>query len=332
MRQFWEQDPGEARQGMSPPWRFDQLNDWLFTRGVTDPDQMSNLPLNMREQLRSSGILQISKPLQEYTSKDGSIKTLFQGQNGLFEAVWMPFSSHATLCVSSQSGCSMGCTFCATATMERSVNLSTGEILGQYLWARGRGLAVDRIVFMGMGEPFSNYERVVRSLHWLTGIPSGMSPRRITVSTVGLLPQMERYWQEEQTDLAVSVNGWDNASRASWMPAGSRWNFDRLVDWMRGHAGHSRRRITCEYIVTGDRMSDDAVRGLAKAFGRSKVRINLIPWNAWDRDDLTAPDDDRLSEFGAALAAKGCTITVRRSRALDVSGACGQLVRTEECA
>lgn len=318
------------------PYRAQQVMDWA-RRAVVDPQAMHNVPRAVREKLSASGGLLPLQMRTQLASRDGSRKFLFEGPAGQFEAVWMPFADHATLCVSSQAGCKMGCAFCATARLREASDLSVGEIVGQVLHTRAQGHAVDRIVFMGMGEPMANYANVAQALQWFTE-PSprgfGMSAQRITVSTVGYLPRLDQFWQEQRAHLAISLNGYDNASRQSWMPVGQNWSFERLVQWARARQIRANgRRITFEYILAGGRTdSVEAARRLGQALRDSNLRVNLIPWNAWGTGDVAPTSEAAIDRFITELSHHGVTATVRRSRALDIAGACGQLANTERAA
>lgn len=330
--QFWDLGPVGVRGMFEAPYRAQQVMDWA-RRAVVDPQAMHNVPRAVREKLIDSGGLLPLELRAELQSRDGSRKYLFEGPAGEFEAVWMPFADHATLCVSSQAGCRMGCAFCATARLREASNLSVGEIVGQLLHARAQGHPVDRIVFMGMGEPMANYAHVSQALQWFTDPAPhgfGMSAQRITVSTVGYLPQLDQFWQEQRAHLAISLNGYDNASRQAWMPVGQNWSFDKLVDWARARDIRANgRRVTFEYILSGGHTDSVAgARALGQALRGSNLRVNLIPWNAWGAGDIAPTSEGAIDRFMTELGQHGVVATVRRSRALDIAGACGQLANT----
>lgn len=331
MPQIWDSLPSDARQKFDPPFRLDQICDWVFRKHTVDPSAMTNLSKRFRQELDSQNLYRPDLLLGTATSLDGSIKALFGDRQRRWEAVWMPFADHSTLCISSQSGCQIGCQFCATATLRQADNLTTGEILGQYLWALSNGLKVDRIVYMGMGEPLANYRSLCGAIAWIVSDQgAGWSPGRITVSTAGLLPQMDRFWEEEKAHLAISLNGYDDASRSSWMPIGTSATFTKLVAWASLRAG-GRRRITFEYILAAGRTDQQTqATQLALALRKIPVRVNLIPWNDWGRPGIRPTDEAHISAFAAILSQQGITVTVRRSRAQDIQGACGQLAASAE--
>ncbi len=330
---FWDSGLEGARELFDKPFRVRQILDWVAGKDQTDPAQMHNIPASVRQTISDTGGLMAVTELARQTSQDGSIKFVLQGAAGIYECVWMPFEKHSTLCVSSQSGCKMGCSFCATARMPQAINLSPAEIVGQILHVRQEGYSVQRIVFMGMGEPLQNYENLSTALDWLTSPKAfGMSPDRITVSTVGYMPELDRFWREQKVHLAISLNGYDDSSRQKWMPVGAKWSFGKLVQWANLHIQDAgRRRITFEYILAGGSTDlPEHAHALAVALRGSRIRVNLIPWNDWGEGDIKATNETAIDEFGRILNKQNIIVTVRRSRALDIAGACGQLVQMPE--
>jgi 23S rRNA (adenine2503-C2)-methyltransferase len=246
------------------------------------------------------------------------------------ESVIIPDLPRLTLCISSQAGCGMGCSFCATARLGLIRNLSALEIAGQVLAAR-RELTFDErltnIVFMGMGEPLANYDNVVESIEILTaewGL--GLSNRRITVSTVGLVPAIVRLVQETSVNLAVSLSGTTDEQRAALMPINRRYPLDVLMDTCRSLPIPDRRRITFEYVMlAGINDSLDDARRLVRLLRGIRSKVNLIPFNPFDEAGFQPTAPDLIRAFQKKLLAGGVNATVRRSRGRDVQAACGQL-------
>ena len=331
MPQIWDSLPSAARQQFDPPFRLDQICDWVFRHHVVNPGAMTNLSKAMRQELVAERLYRSDLLLTTATSEDGSVKALFGDGERRWETVWMPFADHNTLCVSSQSGCRMGCKFCATAALASATNLTAGEILGQLFWATSSGKIVDRVVFMGMGEPLANYQAIHAAISWLVAKSGGSwSPSRITVSTAGIIAPMDRLWDELRVHLAISLNGYDDSSRSSWMPIGETVTFGRLIDWARQRAG-GRRRITFEYILAGGRTDQPShAAALAGALQGIPIRVNLIPWNDWGNPEIRPVNEVAIEQFARRLSRAGVIVTVRRSRGQDIRGACGQLAASGE--
>jgi 23S rRNA (adenine2503-C2)-methyltransferase len=268
-------------------------------------------------------------------SEDGATKHAFRLDDGKqVEGVFMPYPNRTTLCLSSQVGCAMGCTFCATGQMGIIRNLSAAEIVGQVV-AMLNAHAVPRetrvnIVFMGMGEPLHNLDHVLAAFRLLTD-PDGLalSPRRITVSTSGLVTGIERMAaQARRPRLALSLNGTTDAYRSRIMPVNRVWNLAALAACLQAFPLQKGERITLEYVLlkgVTDSLEDG--RRLARFAARFPSKVNLIPFNPHEGSGFEPPDEARVSELCDLLAARGVAVSVRRSRGQDVAGACGQLVR-----
>lgn len=277
---------------------------------------------------------------ERHPSEDGATKLVLALQDGhRIETVHMPRavrSPRVTLCLSSQVGCAMGCAFCATGTMGIQRNLSAGEIVGQVLAAL-HALGPERpsqvtLVFMGMGEPLHNLEavhRAIRVFNHLQGL--NISTRRITVSTSGLVPGLERLARlEPRPWLAVSLNATTDETRNALMPVNRTWNLERLREALAAWPLAEREKLTIEYVLMADinDRDEDAERLAAWMGGlRHAHNLNLIPMNAHAGSPFREPDPDRIQRFVDVLRARGCFVTLRKSRGRDVQGACGQLIK-----
>ncbi len=292
---------------------------------------MTKLSRALRRQLAADFVISRLSPRCVLESRDHTRKLLFERDGGVrFEAVLIPDSPRLTLCVSSQAGCAMGCDFCATARLGLVRQLSLEEIVGQVLAARellGAGARITNVVFMGMGEPLHNYENVVGAIHVLTA-PWGlnMSPRRITVSTVGLLPQMERLIAETRVQLAVSLNSATEELRSRIMPINRKYSLGSLLEACRRLPLPQRRRVTFEYVLLAgwNDSREDADR-LARLLRGVRCKVNLIPFNPFPDAKYVRPSPDGVEAFRARLERARIHATVRASRGADVLAACGQL-------
>jgi 23S rRNA (adenine2503-C2)-methyltransferase len=318
-----------------PPFRAAQIHQGLYHHRWTSWDAFTNLSKAFRERLREGVDLVWPAIVESAASQDGSTKHAFRlGDGSLVEGVHMPYANRTTLCLSSQVGCAMGCTFCATGQMGIKRNLTPGEIAGQVvamLNAHGHGsLEAINIVFMGMGEPLHNLDNLMAAFRLLTD-PKGLaiSPRRITVSTSGLVTGIQRLGaQEKRPRLALSLNATTDAYRSSIMPVNRVWNLEALAGALEAFPLEKGERITLEYVLlkgVTDSLEDG--RRLADFAGRFPSKVNLIPFNPHEGSGFEPPDEERLEQLCALLARRNLTVSVRRSRGQDVAGACGQLVR-----
>ena len=319
-----------AVQG-EPAYRADQIRKWLYVHQIDDFNAMTTLSKALRRRLVDHfdcGRLEVAA---EAHSMDGSCKYLFRLKDGKFiESVLMPETDRSTLCISSQVGCAQGCRFCLTAKGGFSRNLSAGEIVSQ---VRDVIRAVpDRrltnIVVMGMGEPLANYENMIAAIDIITDADSGLgiSKRRVTLSTVGMVPRLAALGRDTQINLAVSLNAADDETRSALMPINRTYPLAALLAACRRYPLAPRRRITFEYILMdGVNDSDaDALR-LSKLLHGVKAKINLIPFNGYPGSSYRRPDDDRVASFQEILSRRHFTAVVRLSRGQDISAACGQL-------
>jgi 23S rRNA (adenine2503-C2)-methyltransferase len=311
-------------------FRARQVAHWILHRDATSFAEMSNLPLELREKL--AGRFRIADPtvLETSPSTDGSVKYLLQLDDGTtIEAVSMPEDGKLTLCLSSQAGCAVGCTFCVTGALGAGRNLAPSEIVGQYrVLLRELDAPVDRvnIVFMGMGEPLLNTTNLGTALDALA---ERVSPKRITVSTAGIIPGIR--WlagRERRPKLALSLNAPDQERRELLMPISRRYPLAELIAELRRFPLERGRRITFEYVLIRDlNDSEDDARAVARLIRGIPAKVNVIPLNE-DSEHFPQhrrPDDATINRFAVALRDAGLTVTVRWSKGLDVDAACGQL-------
>jgi len=313
-----------------PRFRANQLAQWLYTRRVESFDEMSNLPADFREYLKQYFKL---LPLTVATvdrSIDGTTKLLLSlADASEIESVIIPTPGRATLCISSQAGCAMNCAFCATAKMGLERNLTCTEIIGEVIAASRRleeGRQLTNYVFMGMGEPLANYPRLLRALTIMTS-PWGMgiSPRRITVSTVGLVPMIEKLMAETSVHLAVSLTATTNELRDRLAPVNRRYPLEQLFEACR-RLDLGRRRITFEYVMLAG-VNDspaDAAR-LVKLMAPLRAKVNLIFFNPFTGSEFRPSSREAVERFQAVLLKGNLTATIRESRGGDIAAACGQL-------
>ncbi len=322
------------------PFRARQVFQWLYQRQVAGFGEMTDLSNSLRALLAENFHIGNLEQAARRESTDGSVKFALRLEDGkIVETVLMPNRTQFTVCVSSQVGCAMGCTFCATARMGLERNLSAGEIVAQVVVA-ARAVAatntaatdnerfIRNIVFMGMGEPLHNYDNLVTALEILQNdYGFGLSSRRLTISTSGLAPAIRRYARDGiRANLAISLNGVDDATRTALMPVNRRWNIADLLDACRAVPSEKRYRITFEYIlIAGLTDALPQARKLVKLLHGFKCKVNLIPYNPFPGSPYAASSLDTALEFQKILLAKGLLATVRISKGQDIQAACGQL-------
>jgi len=314
------------------PFRARQIMSWLWQRNAESFAAMTDLPMELREWLAANWTLEAPDACvsEVVRSADGTRKLLIRAGGEAVESVIIPADERTTLCISSQAGCAMGCEFCATARMGLRRNLAASEILGQILAARSclaEGETLTNYVFMGMGEPLANYQRLARALTIMTE-PWGMgiSPRRITVSTVGLIPMMERLLAEFQVNLAVSLHATTDELRDRIAPINRRYPLGELIEACRGLPLARRRRIMFEYVMLdGVNDSDTEARRLARMLGPLRAKVNLIFFNPFPGAPFAPSPRTRVEAFQAVLHRGNLTATIRESRGRDIAAACGQL-------
>jgi 23S rRNA (adenine2503-C2)-methyltransferase len=313
-----------------PAYRGSQIAGWLYNRPPTAVEAMHNLPALLREALLQDFDCSFPSVVERSDSIDGTTKLLIGlGDAKLIESVIIPREDRITLCISSQVGCALDCQFCATATLGLQRNLEPGEIVGQVLRAREEAAPhiLTNYVFMGMGEPLANYDRLLRALTILTarwGL--GISPRRITVSTVGLVPQMERLLNDTSVHIAVSLTAARDELRDRLMPINRRYPLAELMRACKGLDLPRRKRITFEYVMldaVNDTMRD--AEDLIRLLHGVRAKVNLIPFNPFPGAGLRRSPDEQIEAFRERLLAAGIHATVRTSRGRDIQAACGQL-------
>src|SRR6266478_1620556 len=313
------------------PYRARQILHWLYARGVESFDEMGDLPSTLRQYLKQNFKLGSEALSFVSRSTDGTRKVLIRLADGEeIESVIIPTHDRVTLCMSSQVGCALACEFCATARMGLHRNLTAAEMLSQ-IYAARRELAASEdltnFVFMGMGEPLANYPRLIRTLTIMTSEwGMNISPRRITVSTVGLVPMMEQLLSEIPVNLAVSLHATTNALRDRLAPINKRYPLEVLLDACRNLPIKRRSRITFEYVMlagVNDSLAD--ARRLLKLLAPLRGKVNLIFYNPMEGSPLQSSSRDAVEAFQAILKNGNLTATIRESRGLDIAAACGQL-------
>jgi 23S rRNA (adenine2503-C2)-methyltransferase len=326
------------------PFRARQIHRWLHLRGVATLEEMTDVPRALRAALAERFTLTTLERVEEHRSVDGTIKWKWRTADGRpVESVYMPEAERRTLCVSSQSGCAMGCTFCLTATMGLLRNLTAGEIVDQVHRANRRLVELGEgegprpltnLVFMGMGEPLANFENLKAALATLLSEDGpNFSHRHVTVSTSGLAPMIRRLGEETQVKLAVSLNATTDDTRSRIMPINRRYPIAELLRACRTFPMKQGRRITFEYVMLGgvNDGDEDAVR-LARMLKGIPSKVNLIPYNESPGLALRAPEPARIERFQEHLIAAGLTAVIRKSRGRDIAAACGQLAAAEGAA
>jgi 23S rRNA (adenine2503-C2)-methyltransferase len=316
---------------VTPAFRVRQVEEWMHVRGVDSFEAMTNLPRDVRAQLAERFTLALPQVVtRTEPAPDGSQKYLFQLADGQrIESVFMPIGDRISICLSSQAGCAVGCTFCVTGFFGAGRNLTPAEIVGQFfVIQREKQIPMEQmnVVFMGMGEPLLNYENVIASLEILY---RNIAPRRITLSTSGIIPGIEelaRY--DRRPNLAISVNAPDRKRREEIMPITAKYPLDELMDALRRFPLERGRDITIEYVLlAGYNDSPQDAAALARLIRGIPSKVNAIPFNEdvnlpnW----MKRPDDRAIDRFVDALVRNGVRVTVRRSRGRDIAAACGQL-------
>ncbi|HOY51535.1 MAG TPA: 23S rRNA (adenine(2503)-C(2))-methyltransferase RlmN [Prolixibacteraceae bacterium] len=314
-----------------PAYTARQIADWLYAKGAGSFGEMTNLSLKVREALAEKYVLGIFPPAKVQTSADGTRKYLFGTASGKFiETAMIPEGDRITVCVSSQVGCKMGCLFCMTGKQGFQGQLTAGEIVNQIRSIEEAG-RVSNIVYMGMGEPFDNLEEVLTSLEILTA-PWGyaMSPRRITVSTIGIIPAMKTFLEKSEAHLAVSLHTPYDEERRQLMPVQVAYPIAQVVEEIRKWDFSHQRRVSFEYIMFRD-FNDTPrhVRDLTRLLNGLSCRINLIRFHPIPGTPLLGSHEETITSFRESLNNKGILTTVRASRGQDIYAACGLLSTRE---
>lgn len=324
-----------------PAFRSKQIHEWLWKKSARSFAEMTNLSLPLRQLLDEHFVIQALATDKQQHSNDGTVKSAFRLHDGhLVEGVLIPATDRMTACVSSQVGCSLTCSFCATGYMERKRNLEAGEIYDQVVEIARQaeqkfGAPLTNIVYMGMGEPLLNYANVLKSIEHITSPQGlGMSPRRITVSTAGIAKMIKKLGDDEvRFRLALSLHAANDAKRNQIMPINESNSLDNLAEALNYFYDKTGNRITFEYIVFNNfNDSLDDARELWEFTKRVPARINIIEYNPIAEASFRNTEADKLDRFAAFLEDRGVTVSVRRSRGKDIDAACGQLANKKESA
>jgi 23S rRNA (adenine2503-C2)-methyltransferase len=329
------------------PFRARQLQKWVHQRGASDFDLMTDLARDFRAQLSDACVIQAPKVLTQHRSTDGTRKWLFDvGHGNAIESVFIPEDDRGTLCISSQAGCNVACTFCSTGHQGFNRNLTAAEIIGQLWWARHElmqdtasarigsqeGSAdarlISNVVMMGMGEPLLNYEPVLAALRMMLDDNAyGLSRRRVTVSTSGVVPMMDRLSQDCPVALAVSLHAPNDALRDTLVPLNKKYPLDQLLAACERYLEFAPRDfITFEYVMLdGVNDLDQHAQELIQIARRIHCKFNLIPFNPFPGSGLQRSSALRIREFAQQLMDAGIVTTVRKTRGDDIDAACGQL-------
>ena len=337
---------GMSREGLralfaeygEKPFRAEQVMKWIHQRGVLDIDSMTDISKNLRENLKQSTEIRLPVIVESYVSDDGSRKWIIEITSGSkVEMVYIPEAGRGTLCVSSQAGCSLDCSFCATGKQGFDRNLSSAEIIGQ-LWLANEQLGifegmpkrVSNVVMMGMGEPLLNFENVMDATSlMMDDCAYGLSKRKVTISTSGVVPAIDRMKDYTDASLAISLHAPNDELRSQLMPINKKYPIKELFRAVRGYFASlpDKRVPVIEYIlISGINDHRQHARDLAELLKSLPCKINLIPFNTFDKSSYRKSSNSSISNFRQILKKAGCTVTVRTTRADDISAACGQLV------
>jgi len=317
-----------------PAYRIKQIFQWLWTKNITSFEEFTNLPKTLREKLNDQFYLPVLVIKNKQTAKDGTVKVAFELTDGqVIEGVLIPDGKRVTACISSQVGCNVGCRFCATGKMGFSRNLSAGEIVFQVkklnaLAEETYGNHLSNIVFMGMGEPLLNYQNTMRAATILTTPEGlGMSPQRITVSTVGIVPKIRQMADEGvKFNLAVSLHTASDKTRNSLISVNQSYPLEKLKEAIKYFYTKTGNRVTLEYLLMkGINDSEKDARALTEFTKAFPCKINVIEYNPMEGLPFERPEKDSFERFVNFLKSKNLIVMVRRSRGKDIDAACGQL-------
>jgi 23S rRNA (adenine2503-C2)-methyltransferase len=319
-----------------PPYRGDQIYHWITCKAAISFDEMSNLPKILREKLDKTFSLCLPELVELQRDEEGTTKFALKLEDGeIIESVLIPERDHFTLCVSTQVGCALGCTFCLTAKSGFKRNLKVYEIISQvvlakrYLKDKGEELPLRNIVFMGMGEPLANYKNLVKALKILEDKRGfNFSRKRLTVSTAGLVEKMYELAKDFPTALALSLHAPNDELRKKLMPIAKKYPLKVLIKALKDFPRVKNGRHTIEYILIKN-INDSLIHAkeLANLFKKMPVKINLIPFNPHPELPYERPEEERILAFQKYLLSQGILTTIRKSKGLKISAACGQLRR-----
>ena len=317
------------------PFRATQILKWVHQQSTYNFSEMTNLSKSLRESLSSRASFTLPEIIDDQISDDGTRKWLLRLEDGnSIETVFIPEAGRGTLCVSSQVGCALNCSFCATARQGFNRNLTSAEIVGQLRLANQllgnaeNERPVTNVVMMGMGEPMLNYDNVVRAMRLMQeDFAYGLSKRRVTLSTSGLLPEMQRLSKECPVSLAVSLHAPDDELRNELVPINRKYPIKQLMQACRDYTkGLPHQKITFEYVMlAGVNDSDEQARKLAKVIGNVPCKLNLIPFNSFEGSGYSSSSLTRINHFRDILMQKGIMTVTRKTRGEEIDAACGQL-------
>lgn len=314
-----------------PAYRAAQIQDWIFKKRISSPDQMSSLSRPLREKLAAAFDWTLPATDSVISGADGSTKLLFHSKRGFIESVILRYENRTSLCVSSQVGCKLACSFCQTGKLGFMRHLSAGEILAQFAVAdsmvRPEGRHISHIVFMGMGEPLDNFEPVISAVNRLTQPEYyGLSRKNVTISTSGIVPRILELPARTNAALAVSLHAATDELRSELMPINRKWPLAVLKESLLSYQKTTGDKITLEYIMIKDKNCGiKEAKALIKFIHGLRVKVNLIPFNSHPGLDYQRPDDEEIRAFQKYLTERSVPAPVRYSKGLDVSAACGQL-------
>ncbi|MEJ2141903.1 MAG: 23S rRNA (adenine(2503)-C(2))-methyltransferase RlmN [Gammaproteobacteria bacterium] len=317
-------------------FRATQVMQWIYQFGVSDFDEMTNLGKALRQKLKEIAEISVPSIVSQQDSDDGTIKWALQldGGNNI-ETVFIPEDGRGTLCISSQVGCALECSFCSTAQQGFNRNLTTAEIIGQ-VWIANQTLkciprderVITNVVFMGMGEPLLNYDNVVRAINILLDDHAyGLSKRRVTISTSGVIPALDRLKEVTDVALAVSLHAPNDELRNKLVPLNQKYPIRELMAACKRYvAGETRRKVTFEYVMLeGVNDTPEHARQLVKILKGVPAKLNLIPFNPFPQTSYQRSSPERVQAFSQVLIKAGLITTTRKTRGDDIDAACGQL-------
>jgi 23S rRNA (adenine2503-C2)-methyltransferase len=322
------------------PFRADQLMKWIYQAGESDFDAMTNMNKDLRAKLKNNCVIEAPVISEHQQASDGTIKFAMLLEGGQeVETVWIPETDRATLCVSSQVGCALECTFCSTAQQGFNRNLSVAEIIGQ-VWrvATFIGMSKDtskrpitNVVMMGMGEPLLNLKNVVPAMRiMLDDYGFGLSKRRVTLSTSGVVPALDMLGDQIDVALAISLHAPDNKLRDEIVPVNKKYPIEEFLAGVRRYLAKSKAnqgKVTVEYVMLNHiNDSTDQAHALAKVLAETPCKINLIPFNPYPGSPYTCSSNSRMDRFSKVLMDYNFTVVIRKTRGDDIDAACGQLV------
>ena len=314
-----------------PAFRATQLQQWIYQRGIMDFDQMTNISKAFRERLKNETCIQLLDVISDKTARDGTRKWLFRLYDGnAIETVFIPESTRGTLCISSQVGCALNCTFCSTGKEGFNRNLSLAEIIGQLVLARQKiaPQKITNVVMMGMGEPLLNYEPVIDAMDlMINDLAFGLSKYRVTLSTSGVVPKMLQLKKDSPVSLAVSLHAPTNALREKIVPLNKKYPLEILMPVCRDYFPQAGKRcVVFEYVMLkGINDSPAQAKQLIRLLDNMPCKVNLIPFNPFPGTHYICSDWETIVAFQDRLGKAGIKTWIRKTRGEDIDGACGQL-------